>query len=181
MFLLCSFFHHQTLDSSVVGTALMYQHQVTFPHQRMKHLKIKMSTEGFQWVLGDAVTLLFLSSWHTVFKLSPSFSPCDLSIWYASLIFASSGRDTVQLCSIAMTFAFTFSDNVSPRYWETRRTNISEWHRSYTRDRNVAFTDSQVLLHTLGEITFTNSFKNLNFATSLWNLLPQFFIHVSRT
>lgn len=39
MFLLCSFFHHQTLDSSVVGTALMYQHQVTFPDQLMNHLK----------------------------------------------------------------------------------------------------------------------------------------------
>lgn len=37
------------------------------------------------------------------------------------------------------------------------------------------------MLRTLGEITLTNSFKNLNFPTSLWNLLPQFFMQASRT
>lgn len=34
---------------------------------------------------------------------------------------------------------------------------------------------------TFGETTLINSFKNRNFPTSLWNLLPQFFMHASST
>lgn len=37
------------------------------------------------------------------------------------------------------------------------------------------------ILLTLGETNLINSFKNLNFPTSLWNLRPQFFIQASRT
>lgn len=37
------------------------------------------------------------------------------------------------------------------------------------------------ILLTFGDTTLINSFKNLYFPTSLWNLLPQFFIHASNT
>lgn len=35
--------------------------------------------------------------------------------------------------------------------------------------------------HTFGDTTLISSFKNRYFPTSLWNLLPQFFIHASNT
>ena len=60
---------------------------------------------------------------HIVSKSSPAYfnnlkrvSPCDFSISYASKTFASSGRDRVQLYSISITFVFTLSDTLSPRY-----------------------------------------------------------------
>lgn len=61
---------------------------------------------------------VIISSQHilTVFKCLLSLSPCDFSIRYASQIFASSGRDTVQLYSIVITLVFTLSDTLSPRY-----------------------------------------------------------------
>lgn len=34
---------------------------------------------------------------------------------------------------------------------------------------------------TFGETTLISSFRNRNFPTSLWNLLPQFFMHASST
>lgn len=54
-----------------------------------------------------------------------SLSPCNFNMWYASLIFASSGRDTVQLYSIVITLVFTLSDTLSPRYW-TKTKDVSQ-------------------------------------------------------
>lgn len=72
--------------------------------------------------------IIFRSHCHArfLFAVSPAclrsfveglyLSPCNFSMWYASLIFASPGRETVQLYSIVITLVFTLSETLSPRY-----------------------------------------------------------------
>lgn len=73
-----------------------------------------------KWLFLDATVVhlyyfTVLLSYQHCSSFEAVVSPCDFSIWYASQIFAS-GRDTVQLYSISITFVFTFSDTLSPRY-----------------------------------------------------------------
>lgn len=89
---------------------------------------------GFWWHCESAAS--------SFFEWSVSFSPCDLSIWYAWLIFAWSGRDTVQLYSIAITLAFTLSDIASPRCLKTDAQTSQNGTR---RGERVASTDSYIL------------------------------------
>lgn len=71
-----------------------------------------------QWIIFRSARFLFAVSpaYLRSFVEGLSLSPCNFSMWYASLIFASPGRETVQLYSIVITLVFTLSETLSPRY-----------------------------------------------------------------
>lgn len=131
---------------------------------------------------GSCVTRPGEESEHWINEL-PRLFTCIISIISTHPVFSASGRlhwSWLRLGKPPSSCTTSPRSSASPSQVQCHPCTGNKRWQSSTRFIHVKHEPIWRLL-TFGDTTLISSFKNLYFPTSLWNLLPQFFMHASNT